>query len=205
MIITSLMPVTKQKTEVEIDGQFAFVLYRGELSRFKLREQEEIPASVYREITEEILPRRAKLRAMHLLTRRDYTEQEIRQRLRKGKYPEEVIEEAVSYVKSYHYVDDESYARRYVEQYRDKKGVRKLRMELSGRGISREVTDRVLEEERPSEREIIRELVRKKWPAEGRATEKDFQRMYGFLGRRGFGSEDILAVLRELQRDSGEF
>ena len=26
-----------------------------------------------------------------------------------------------------------------------------------------------------------------------------------FLGRRGFGSEDILAVLRELQRDSGEF
>ncbi len=29
--------------------------------------------------------------------------------------------------------------------------------------------------------------------------------MYGFLGRRGFGSEDILAVLRELQRDSGEF
>ena len=197
MIITSLMPVTKQKTEVEIDGQFAFVLYRGELSRFKLREQEEIPASVYREITEEILPRRAKLRAMHLLTRRDYTEQEIRQRLRKGKYPEEVIEEAVSYVKSYHYVDDESYARRYVEQYRDKKGVRKIRMELSGRGISREVTDRVLE--------IIRELVRKKWPAEGRATEKDFQRMYGFLGRRGFGSEDILAVLRELQRDSGEF
>ena len=102
MIITSLMPVTKQKTEVEIDGQFAFVLYRGELSRFKLREQEEIPASVYREITEEILPRRAKLRAMHLLTRRDYTEQEIRQRLRKGKYPEEVIEEAVSYVKAYH-------------------------------------------------------------------------------------------------------
>ena len=84
MIITSLMPVTKQKTEVEIDGQFAFVLYRGELSRFKLREQEEIPASVYREITEEILPRRAKLRAMHLLTRRDYTEQEIRQRLEKG-------------------------------------------------------------------------------------------------------------------------
>ena len=132
MIITSLMPVTKQKTEVEIDGQFAFVLYRGELSRFKLREQEEIPASVYREITEEILPRRAKLRAMHLLTRRDYTEQEIRQRLRKGKYPEEVIEEAVSYVKAYHYVDDESYARRYVEQYRDKKGVRKIRMELSG-------------------------------------------------------------------------
>ena len=34
MIITSLMPVTKQKTEVEIDGQFAFVLYRGELVSF---------------------------------------------------------------------------------------------------------------------------------------------------------------------------
>ena len=44
MIITSLMPVTKQKTEVEIDGQFAFVLYRsclvlnfGSRRRFRLR------------------------------------------------------------------------------------------------------------------------------------------------------------------------
>ena len=107
-------------------GASCLVLNFGSRRRFR--------ASVYREITEEILPRRAKLRAMHLLTRRDYTEQEIRQRLRKGKYPEEVIEEAVSYVKAYHYVDDESYARRYVEQYRDKKGVRKIRMELSGEG-----------------------------------------------------------------------
>ena len=56
MIITSLMPVTKQKTEVEIDGQFAFVLYRGELSRFKLREQEEIPASVTGRLQKKFFP-----------------------------------------------------------------------------------------------------------------------------------------------------
>ena len=34
MTVTKVEPLTKMKFKVYLDGQFAFVLYKGELSRF---------------------------------------------------------------------------------------------------------------------------------------------------------------------------
>ena len=34
MTVTDIKSVTKQKFQVELDGEAAFVLYRGELSRY---------------------------------------------------------------------------------------------------------------------------------------------------------------------------
>ena len=36
MYVTKIEPVTKTKYKVFIDGQFAFVLYKGELSRYHI-------------------------------------------------------------------------------------------------------------------------------------------------------------------------
>ena len=43
-----------------------------------------------------------------------YTERQLRDKLRQGEYPQDVIEEAVAYVKSYGYVDDRKYYLRYL-------------------------------------------------------------------------------------------
>ena len=43
MLVTKVEPVTKTKYRVELDQQFAFVLYKGELAKFSIREMEEIP------------------------------------------------------------------------------------------------------------------------------------------------------------------
>ena len=42
MIVTKTEAVTKTRYKVYIDGQFAFVLYKGELSRYQIREGKEI-------------------------------------------------------------------------------------------------------------------------------------------------------------------
>ena len=77
------------------------------------------------------LSKRAKLRCMHLLERRDYTEKQLRDKLRLGKtqYPPEIIDEAIAYVKAYHYVDDARYARQYVECMKVKKSRRQIEQE----------------------------------------------------------------------------
>ena len=56
---------------------------------------------------------RAKRRALHILERSDRTEQELRDKLAKNYLPE-VVDAAVEYVKSYHYIDDHRYAVNYL-------------------------------------------------------------------------------------------
>lgn len=197
MIVTGIEPVTKKKYKVEIDGQLAFMLYKGELSRYHIREQEVIEEETYQEIVGEILEKRAKLRAMHLLTRMDRTEKELYEKLKKDGHPDCVIEAAVEYVKSYGYIDDRAYVRKYIESQQGKKGLRRISMELSQKGISREVIAEVEENMELSDaREQIRELVKKK-KREEPMSEKEKLRLYGFLARRGFSSADIWDVLSE--------
>lgn len=56
--------------------------------------------------------KRAKLRAMHLLNDMDRTESQLRTKLLNGDYPADIADEAIAYVKSFGYINDESYYRR---------------------------------------------------------------------------------------------
>ena len=50
MRITRIEPVTKTKYRVSVDEQFAFVVYKGELSRFHLKEECELTEDTYAKI-----------------------------------------------------------------------------------------------------------------------------------------------------------
>ena len=55
MLVTSLESVTKTKFKVYLDEQFAFVLYKGELSRYKIREGCELSQELIDCIKQEVL------------------------------------------------------------------------------------------------------------------------------------------------------
>lgn len=114
MQITKLIELSKARSKVYIDDEFAFVLYKGELRLYHMVEGQEIKEEQYHQILHEILPRRAKLRCMNLLKNREYTERQLRDKMRHGLYPECVIDEAIAYVKSYHYVNDDNYASQFI-------------------------------------------------------------------------------------------
>ena len=98
MYVTKIEPVTKTKYKVFIDGQFAFVLYKGELSRYHIAQDTEVDERLVSQILSEIVLKRAKLRAMHLLTDMDRTESQLRTKLKQGLYPDDIIEQAMAYV-----------------------------------------------------------------------------------------------------------
>ena len=126
MRIVEIVPVTKTKYRVVTDEQLAFMLYKGELSRYRLKENGELSAEIFQEIFREILVKRAKLRAMHLLTRMDYTEAELEKKLMKGEYTPQAVKIAMDYVRSYHYLDDERYVARYLSAYQGRKSRRQM-------------------------------------------------------------------------------
>ena len=146
MIVTGLSERDKSKIRVEIDGQFAFVLYKGELSRYGVKQGEELSPENYRIITQEILPKRVKLRAMNLLKSRAYTTMQLREKLRAGEYSEEFIALAIDYVSSFGYLDDRMYAADFVEYNKESKSKRRIQMDLQKKGISKELFEEVWEE-----------------------------------------------------------
>lgn len=198
MEITKIQALTKQKYRVFLDGESAFAVYKGELSRYHLEEGAVLPPEVYEELVGKVLTKRATLRAMHILERTDKTEAQLRRKLEESEYPKEAVESAIAYVTSYGYLDDRRYAEHYIEWKKQGKGKARLKMELAQKGISREIIEEVLESADFGEtRETIRELILKKRKTNTRMDEKEKQRLYGFLMRKGFSSSDILAVMRE--------
>lgn len=197
MQVMQISGLDKKRMRIFLEDGRSFVLYRGEVRRYSLEEGEELSDGQYEEICSEILKKRARRRTMHLLEKMDRTEAQIREKLRQGFYPEEIIEDAVAYVKGYHYLDDSRYAENYVRNQREKKSRRKIQMELMAKGIDRELAEQALEEEcqRENEQELILKWVEKKHYSAQTADLKEKQRMYQFLMRKGFQSDDILHVL----------
>jgi len=155
-------------------------------------------------IISDILYPRAVNRLLYLLGSRDMTRSELYEKLKDGKYPREVCDKALTKMEEYGYVDDASYAHRYVECYLDRKSVGRIRAELYKKGISRELADEALadctdtDECRDRERQLIRELLIKRHYDPALRDDKEKQKHFAYLFRRGFKSEDIAAVMFDL-------
>lgn len=146
--------------------------------------------------------RKAKLKALHLLERMDRTEAQLREKLLQAEFEAEIVEQAIAYVKSYGYVDDERYVRNYIEYRQEQKSRRQLEQELQYRkGVPSELIQKVYEELEPvDEKALIRRQLEKKHFQPQEADERQRQKVMASLLRKGFRMGDILAVMKEASK-----
>ncbi|MDE5933071.1 MAG: recombination regulator RecX [Lachnospiraceae bacterium] len=192
--------VDRSRYRVTLEDGTAFVLYRGELRRFQMKSDGELSEKDYESIFHEILPKRAKLRCMNLLKTKDYTRKQLEDKLKQGGYPAEIMEEALAYVESYGYVNDENYARNYVEYHVQTRSRKRIENDLQQKGIHREVISKVFDELLENglemdETAMIQKILLKKNYHTGTANDKERQKMYGFLYRKGFRTDAISRAL----------
>jgi regulatory protein len=196
MVITEIKELDKKRSKIYIDGEFAFVLYKGELRDYSIREGQELSETNYQDIIDVVLPKRCKLRAMNLLQKKDYTEKQLRDKLSEGFYPGDIIDDAIHYVKAYHYLDDERYARDYITYHMSIRSRNRIIQDLTGKGISKDIFMPIVEElyvEEDSDVELdqIRKLLAKKHYDPEETDFKEKQKIMAFLMRRGFQMSDI--------------
>lgn len=144
--------------------------------------------------------RKAKLKALKLLERMDRTEAQLREKLLAAEFDPETTEQAIAYVKSFGYVDDERYVRNYIEYRQNQKSRGQLYQELKYRkGVEPELIRKVFEDLKPvDEKELIRRQLEKKTYAARLADGAGRQKVIASLLRKGFQMGNILAVLDEL-------
>lgn len=204
MTVTEITEVSNSRSRIEIDHQFAFVLYKGELRQYHLREGEELQESDYRTIMEEVLPKRAKLRCMNLLKSREYTTEQLKTKLRQGQYPEEIIDQAISYVSSFHYIDDLRYATDYITAHEATRSRNRIEQDLYRKGISQLTIARAFQDWQSQggtqdEQSMIQALLTKKHYDPENADYKEQQRIYAYLLRKGYPPTQIRQALGSLR------
>lgn len=198
MTVTKVEAVTKAKSKVFIEGKFAFVLYKGELSRYQIAEGSVLEEDIYRKIRAEVVLKRAKRRSLHLLNDMGRTEEQLKERLRRDLYPEDVINEAVAYVKSFGYINDAAYAKNFVETRKGRKSRKEIYALLCRKGLKSGDVEAAFEECYGSEdaRDAIEAILKKKNYDPQEAKWEDTRKILGYLTRKGFGYEDIRQVIQ---------
>ena len=197
IVAVEKLPNKTKRFRIRLDNGADFVLYQGEVRRLGCMEGEELSAEEYRRIIEEILLPRAKQRTLYLLEKQDRTEHGLRQKLKEGGYPEEVIDGAVAYAASCHYIDDERYAENYVYFHKANRSRQRLKQDMLGKGIAKEIADAALDAGYGTdERALIAQLMEKKHYDPQTADVKEKAKMYRFLAGRGFAPGDITDMLK---------
>jgi len=139
--------------------------------------------------------------AVRLLSRRNHTKHELRQKLRQREFHAEIISDVISECERLRYVNDEETARVYLRELRRKGyGSWRVRFSMRKKGLENDLTDMLLSEENSEsdELETARGAIRKKRAAFDR--EKDMrkkkEKIYRFLCSRGFASSVISELIR---------
>lgn len=201
MIITAINPYEKGKNRVAVylNDEFAFVLYKGELSKYKLAVGIEIDDDLYARILNETLFKRARLRGMNLLQKTDRTESDLRTKLRDGGYPDIVIDDAIEYLKSFKYIDDERYAANFVNYKRNSLSKREIARKLREKGIADPIIENVLMEfSADDELELIKKLMIKKCPDLINIEYNEKIKLFSYLYRKGYTMDNIERAFRDL-------
>lgn len=199
MEITQITPINTQKSKIYCDEELAFVLYQGEIRRFKIKEGEELEEEIYYKIKTEIITKRAKKRVLHLLEKVPRSEQQLRIKLKQGYYPLDVIDIAIDYAKGFGYIDDSHYASMYIQSKVNIKSRREIYAALLTKGVDREVATQVLDEIYNEETEVraIEKYIRKKGYDLENITREDMRKLNSYLLRKGFSYDEIESVIQK--------
>ena len=143
--------------------------------------------------------------AVQYLGSRPRSVAEIRRHLRTKRFDEPAQDKAIDQLRAQRYIDDEAFARYWVEQrlrFRPK-GDRALVSELMQKGVARETIDLVIGEADPNaETERARAAVRRPMTRWLEMEERERKRkIHQYLAARGFGYDVIEAVIARPEAD----
>lgn len=147
--------------------------------------------------------KRAKNTAYRYLTIRAHSRHEVERKLRDREFPPETVAAVIDHLQRLGYLNDEQFARQWASSRVRTRGFgrRRIEQELRQKGIGREIIRETLAglfEESP-ELDVARREAEKKLRTLGRfEPEVRKRRLAGFLERKGFSSETIRSVLRQV-------
>lgn len=144
---------------------------------------------------------RAKWLALYYIGIKARTESEIRKKLLMKGASEEICLKTVDFLKEYGYINDDEYARMYVNDACNlkKHGARRIKADLRMKGISDDIIESVFSETELDFSSSLTTLTEKKAAGLNLDDPKQKNRLIAFLQRRGYGINEILKAVKEYE------
>lgn len=139
--------------------------------------------------------------ALKLITFRDRTEKELRDKLREKGYDENTIEDEIVFLKDYGYIDDGRYAKSFTNDAISIKKWGRIRVynELLKRGIDRETIAAALEDAfQDDSTDAVTAVLESRFKEADLGNPRERTRIFNYFMRRGYAPEEIKGAMNRV-------
>jgi regulatory protein len=194
-----------QRVNIFIDGKFSFALDILLVEKHKLARGMQITAQFLSQLLQEDGDAKARARALHFLSYRPRSIGEVRERLKRDEWSDEVIERVLTRLQQEKYLGDELFSSLWVENRTlgKPRGARVLRQELRQKGVASETIDEALpsnDEEHENAVVAAQQLLNGKERAWKNLDEREKRdKFFAAMQRRGFSFYVAKAAWQQIQ------
>ncbi len=205
-VITDIVQHKKNKKyySIYIDGKFKFSLSEDDLIFLNLKKEQVLPQEKVDYLTQEYGLQKARNYVYSLISKKIYSENLLREKLRNKNYPDEIIEKIIDELKEYDYINDEKFIYEYAQNKIESKpmGRYRLKNELFNKKFDETLIKECIENiyQEYNEKELAEKAIKmhfKNMPTE--IDEKFAVKLKNFLLSRGFSYEIINEVISEIK------
>lgn len=193
----------KTRANVYLDGEFAFGLEMLTVMKLGLKIGKDVSEETLQEAVFDSEKSVALTKAVGYLSRAMKTRKQMRDYLVGKGYSKQIIDYVLDKLQEYRYVDDELYAKLYVEQNSAGKGERRIRQELQLKGVPNFVIDKycIIPSETldDSARALAQKYMRNKI-----RDAKTLSKLQRFLLSRGYDFDTVNRITRNYSQEIGD-
>ena len=187
ILVSAVNKKSKDECTAHFSNGMVMNFTAEELCAFHIKEGREFEEPKFEQVISKVWTERAKAKVMSSVLYSPKTSKQVKDKILKEGFNENVADKLVDELTEKGYIDDEAYAERFIKKAIKSKpnSVMKITADLRGKGISGEVISRAIKNLTPDEDEMALRALEKKLH---QSRDKDYNKLYGFLSRKGFPS-----------------
>ncbi len=198
--ITSIVVQGKRKDRVNIfvDNEFFMGVPMELVYQISLKKGLEIDQALLQEIIEENQKSEALAKGIKYCSKTLKTEKQVKTYLFSKEYSAKVVFYVLDKLKEYKYVDDEAYAKRYIETTASRQGEKMSRYKLLSKGVKADVIERVSDEVEVDSFSNCKNIA-EKYLKNKQLTKEILSKTYRYLIGKGFSYEDVSKIISQFK------
>ena len=199
-----IIKLEKQKKDnrfnLFVDGEFYSGLNVDQVAKYNLKSGQDLEKDFIDQIVLESETFYAFNKVLKYISKSMKTEHDLQKYLLQKGFKDDVIQQTIQKLKDYNYLNDELYVKSYVETYKNKYGINKIKQNLKNKNIDEELINQYLNFDEKKvifniKKEILKQTKNKELDL------KQKQRLYRNLTYKGYSFEQIKKAFNMLGED----
>lgn len=195
----------KKRSNIFIDDEYAFSLSNDIVINERLKVKDIIDEEKLKRVSKEDSFLKCRESAFRTLERSSKTEKELIEKLKTKGYLDEEINRTIEYLKEYKFIDNYSYAERYINEKIKSQGVRKIKYALIQKGVEEDIIEEVIDNvNNDKEEETAKLLCEKKYNQIIKREEDKYKiknKLFTYLMSKGFDYSIIQRVINNIMEE----